>query len=152
MKILAVVIAAIVIVGGVFFFSKSGSDSPATPSPSPSPTTQEINITASFTIITDSITRSFKAEKYHNQSSDVYITEKDPTQVHVKKTGITWSDFFETLPMEITRECLTTGDGETFCNKKDGTLKFYLNNVEDNELLDKKIGNGDSILIKFISD
>jgi hypothetical protein len=56
---------------------------------------------ASFTIVTGTITRSFRDEKYHNQSPDVYIESVNPAIVHVKKTGITWDDFFKTLPHEI---------------------------------------------------
>lgn len=66
-------------------------------SPTPIPKNEKVNIKASFTIITGSITRSFKAEKYHNQSPDVYIENPDPTIIHVTKTGITWDDFFNNL-------------------------------------------------------
>lgn len=112
---------------------------------------EKVNITASFTIITDRVTRSFKAGKYHNKSPDVFITSGDPSIVYVKKRGITWNDFFKSLPMKLTKECLTTGDGETFCDGKSGTLMFYPNDIEDKDLLDKEIKQGDSILIKFTS-
>ena len=112
---------------------------------------QEANITATFTIITDRITRSFVNPKYHNKSEDVFITSTDPTQVHVMKTGIKWSDFFATLPMKITKDCLITGDGETLCNGEQGTLTFYLNDVEDKDLLDREIEQDDKILIQFTS-
>jgi len=126
-----------------------------TPSPTSTSTLtplaeEKINFTASFTVITDNITRSFKAEKYHNLSDDVYITVDDPTLIHVKKAGITWDDFFKTLPMKLTKDCLTTGDGEDLCNDK-GTLKFYLNNTETPDLLGKPIKESDKILIEFIS-
>ena len=110
---------------------------------------EKIDIKASFTIITDKITRSFKAEKYHHQSLEVYIENPDPTIVHVTKKGVTWDDFFKTLPMKLSKDCLVTGDGETLCNSKNGNLKFYLNDVETPDLLDKEIKNGDKILIEF---
>src|SRR3990167_2725306 len=92
-------------------FNKSQTTpSPASTSTPTPPAEEKINFTASFTIITDNITRSFKAEKYHNLSLDVYITVDDPTLIHVKKSGITWDDFFKTLPMKLTKDCLTTGD------------------------------------------
>lgn len=117
----------------------------------PAPIMQEkqVNITAAFTIITGNITRSFKAEKYHNQSPDVYIEASNPTIVHVTKKGITWDDFFQTLPMKVTRDCLTTGDGETLCDGEGGTLKFYLNDAEDGDILGREIKDGDKALIKF---
>lgn len=117
--------------------------------PTPIPQNEKVNIKASFTAITGNITRSFKAEKYHNQSSDVYIESLDPTIIHVKKIGITWDDFFKTLPMRLTKDCLITGDGETLCNGKGGTLKFYLNDIQIPNLLDKEIRDGDKALINF---
>ena len=154
MKIVSLVVILIIIIGG-FLFLQTKTQIASTPSqsisPSPSSVDEKVNITVSFTIITDNITRSFKAEKYHNKSADVFITADNPSIVHVKKAGIRWDDFFKTLPMKLTKTCLITGDGETLCDGKDGTLKFYLNDVEDKDLLDKEIKQGDSILIKFTS-
>lgn len=122
-----------------------------TPSLTPTPTSQkqEADIRASFTIVTGNITRNFKAEKYHNQSPDVYIESVDPAIVHVKKIGITWDDFFKTLPMKLTKDCLITGDGETLCNGQVGTLKFYLNGIQAPDLLDRQIKDGDKALIQY---
>ena len=144
----------IIITIAVLFIILSNSQTPKTlvPTPSPTPQVQEANIKASFTIVTGNITRSFSAEKYHNQSSDVYIENPDPTIVHVTKIGITWDDFFKTLPMKLTKDCLTTGDGEIFCNGKNGTLKFYLNDIETPDLLDRKIKDGDKALIEFLPE
>lgn len=141
------VISAIAIIILIFAFTLLNKPQTSQVSaPTPASTPEVINITASFTIITDNITRSFKDPKYHNKSPDVYITADDPTLVHVTKKGITWDDFFKTLPMKLTKDCLITGDGETLC---DGSLKFFLNDVEDQNLLDREIKEGDKALIKF---
>ncbi len=151
MKILIAVVAVAAVVSGILFFSRSDMQPQASPALSPSPTSSAADITASFTIVTDKITRSFKAEKYHNQSGEVFITGQDPTMIHVKKTGTTWADFFETLPMELTKECLITGDGERLCDRQNGTLKFYLNDIEDKDALDKEIKQDDKLLVRFSS-
>ena len=157
-----VITVLLVLISGFFIFKQKSTQyvTPTKSTTSPSAIVQPVDITASFTIKTDSVTRSFKTEKYHNQSPFVYITSDDPTKVHVKKEGITWNDFFKTLPMELTKDCLITGDGETLCDGKNGTLMFYLqsnegsphlNGVEDKDLLDKEVKQGDSILIRFTS-
>lgn len=147
------VISAVLLVGFLLFKS-SQTQAPAVqniPIPSPTQSSEKVDIKASFTIITGNITRSFKAEKYHNLSPQVYIEASDPSIVHVTKAGITWDDFFKTLPMKLTKDCLTTGDGETFCNGEDGNLKFFLNDIGDKDLLEREIKDGDKVLIKFIS-
>lgn len=150
LKALAVSIGIILIlVAGFTLFNKFQTPKNLVSTPSPSPQNEKVNIKASFTIVTGNITRSFKAEKYHNQSPDVYIESLEPTIVHVKNTGITWDDFFKTLPMKLTKDCLISGDGEILCNGKNGILKFYLNNIEAADLLDKEIRDGDKALIKY---
>lgn len=150
---LSIVIVVVLLLAALAFFQRpQNSHTPfllPNPTPTPTPTVDKVDIKASFTIITGGITRSFKAEKYHNQSPDVYIEASDPTLVHVTKIAIIWDDFFKTLPMKLTKECLTTGDGETFCDGKDGSLKFYLNGVEDKDLLQKEIKEQDRVLIKY---
>lgn len=157
MKSLLTVIAIVVpILVGLSFIIFKPSPPQTTPQPI-SPTVQPTNepktleIKATFKIVTDRITRNFSNPKYHKRSADVFIQADDPSIIYVKKSGITWQNFFDTLPMKLTKECLTTGDGETFCNQKGGSLKFYLNNIEDQDLLDKEIKEKDQILVKFSS-
>ena len=149
-KPVIVSVALLLILVSVFvLFNKSQTLKTSVQAPIPTPQNEKVNIKASFVIITGNITRSFKAIKYHNQSPDVYIESFDPTIIHVKKIGITWDDFFKTLPMKLTKNCLITGDGETLCNGKNGTLKFYLNDIETPDLLDKEIKDDDKALINF---
>lgn len=153
MKAVFVSIAVIVIFLGFLSFNRKQTQTNTVqniPTPSSTFIDEKVNIKASFKIITGNIERSFKAEKYHNLSSDVYIQASDPTIVHVNKKGISWGDFFKTLPMKLTKDCLTTGTGQQFCTGGGGTLKFFLNDVEDNGLLDKEIQDGGKALIKFI--
>ena len=153
MKAILIIIAAFVaIISATIYLNKPQTPQITSQTPTPTPFSEEkVNIKATFTIMTGNITRNFLAEKYHNLSPDVYITADEPTIIHVKKTEITWDDFFKTLPMKLTKECLITGDGETFCDRKDGTLKFYLNDIESSDFLNKEIKDGDKALIRFTS-
>jgi len=151
MKVFIISVVFLVLGIGLFFLNKSQTSVPSI-KPTSSPVSENVDIKANFTIITGDITRSFKADKYHNQSSDVYISKDDPTAIHVKKKGITYDDLFKTLPMKLTKDCLITGDGEALCDGKGGTLKFYLNDVETPDLLEKAIKDGDKTLIKFLPE
>jgi hypothetical protein len=113
--------------------------------PAPSPT----NFTAQFSIVTNGTTRIFTDPKYHNRSTDVFLTASNPNEIYVTKSHITWQDFFNTLPMKLTKDCLTTGTGQVFCSNNNGTLKFYLNNQEDSEALSKVIHPSDSLRVEY---
>ncbi|MBI2641706.1 hypothetical protein HYW87_03890, partial [Candidatus Roizmanbacteria bacterium] len=86
---------------------------------------------------------------YHNLSADVYIEPQNPSIVTVKKEGITWDDFFKTLPFKLTKDCLTTGTKEAFCTNETGRLTFYLNGQKDDDLLSKQIQDRDKALITY---
>lgn len=112
---------------------------------SPTPITKK----AKFLIFTNGLKRDFSSSMYHKLSQDAYIEAEDPTIVYVKSENITWNDFFRTLPFELTKECLTTGTGEIFCNSGDQKLAFYLNGVKKDNLLDTVINDKDQALISF---
>lgn len=149
-----IIVAGIIIVlisAAIFLSRPQVNNTPVlqTATPSPSVMEEKITITASFKIMTGDITRSFANPKYHNQSEDVFLSTNDSTIVHVTKSGITWADFFNTLPMKLTKDCLTTGDGEKLCDGQGGSLNFYLNGNEDIDLLDKEIKDNDQALITY---
>ena len=104
---------------------------------------------ASFAIYTNGTFRVFTNSMYHNLSDDVFIQSINPSIIQIKKEGITWDDFFKTLPFKLDPDCLTTGTGQTFCTGQAGRLKFYINGLEDENALDKIIDNGDKLLISF---
>lgn len=154
-KIIGIFIAFIIFSGGLYLFLRYK------PLPRQNPTftqqqavstpiaQQKVDYEASFAIYTNGTFRVFTAAMYHNLSSDVYIQADNPNIVHVKKSGITWGDFFDTLPFKLSKECLTTGTKETFCAGGDGSLEFYLNGAITDNLLDLEIKQGDKALITF---
>ncbi len=115
-------------------------------------TPQIVNKQASFAIFTNGTFRIFTAAMYHNLSQDAYIEASNPNIVKIKKEGITWDDFFSTLPFKLTHDCLTTGTKETFCTSGEKTLKFYLNGEEKTQVLDQIIQDGDKLLVTYGSE
>ncbi len=150
-KLILAVISLILVLLAVLVFSKFQNKETTAPNLESTPLVQnqEVDIKATFTIITNGITRNFNAKMYHNLSSDVYIEASNPTIVYVKKKGTTWNDFFSTLPMKLTSDCLTTGTGQTFCTGDTGSLKFYLNGQKREDLLFMEIREGDRVLITY---
>lgn len=154
--LLPISILAVLGIGGWYILSSGKLASAPTPSKLPDqeqsiiPT--NVNYSAGFAIFTNGTFRIFTASMYHNLSADVYIEASNPNIIHVKKTGITWDDFFKTLSMKLTKDCLTTGTGQTFCTKANQTLRFYLNGREDSYALEKIIKNADQLLVTYGSE
>ena len=113
---------------------------------------KNVNYQASFAIFTNGTFRTFSDSMYHNLSEDVYIESSGLNIVNVKKPLVTWDDFFKTMPFKLTKECLTTGTGQTFCTNYNASLKFYLNEMPDPNALDKVINAKDRLLVSYGSE
>lgn len=110
---------------------------------------QEVDVTAGFAIFTNGVFRVFTSSMYHNLSSEAYISRSEPNVIHVKVSGITWGEFFATLPLELTQACLVTGNKERYCSNDSAKLKFYINGVEDDNVLSREITQSDKLLITY---
>ncbi len=156
---IGIAITALLVVG-YFIFSNSNKNPNNVPqkeivqerSNHFSPVPDVVNKQASFAIFTKGTFRVFTATMYHNLSEDVYIQQDNPNIILIKKSGVTWNDFFKTLPFSLTKNCLTTGTKETFCTNQNDALKFYLNGVKDDDLLETEIQDGDKALITYGSE
>lgn len=130
---------------------KSPAQPQATPPPAASQEVQQspAEIKASFIIFTNDTLRIFTDSRYHNKTGDLYIDPSSPNTVVVKRPNATWDDFFKTLPMQLTEDCLTTGTGQKFCNSSQSKLKFYINGLEIGDFLTRKINSNDKALISY---
>lgn len=111
--------------------------------------TQFSEFNANFEIYTNGTKRDFTATMYHNQSEDVFITNENPNVIQIKKEGITWDDFFKTLPFSLTKDCLVTGTQQTFCTNENQKLRFILNEIEEPDALDKEIKANDFLKVTY---
>lgn len=144
--IISVVIIALIIFG-LYIFSNTKTDNESPIKQTTAPSENNINFTASFAIFTNGTFRDFTDPKYHNQSSEIFMEKANV--VIVNKDGTTWGDFFKTLPMNLSKDCLITGTGQEFCSNESSRLRFFLNNKENPNALNKKISAGDKLLITF---
>jgi hypothetical protein len=147
MKKIYIVIILLVAAAALYLFLGKGNK-PAIFS-TPSPTPKIIDYIATFEITTNGTKRDFSDRKYHNLTDYVYLSALDPNFVHVKKTGVTWQEFFDTLPMKLTSECLTTGTGQVFCTNSTKKLKFTLDNKDEPNALSMEIKPGAKLQISY---
>ena len=138
-------IATVGIIGLQFYGKQNNLNEQTVITAPPKPT----DFTASFEIYTQGTKRSFSAAMYHNQSPDVFLQSQNPNTVYVKKAGITWADFFGTLPFSLTKECLVTGTKQTFCTTETQKLRFFLNNAEAPGALDLAIEPEDRLRVSY---
>lgn len=150
-----VILSAVAGILALFLFNKDNKVStPSTVTEKKEDVIEEKDVErkAAFAIFTNGTFRIFTASMYHNLSEDVYITAENPNVVILKKQGITWGEFFETLPFELTYDCLTTGTKQTFCTNANKSLKFFINGKRDDATLGTEIKDGDKLLVTYGSE
>lgn len=108
-----------------------------------------VEFEASFEIYTNGTKRIFTDPKYHRQSSEVYLTPENSSRIQVKEVGVTWGDFFKTLPLSLTSDCLVTGTKQTFCTTATQKLHFYINEIEVPDALNKEIKKDDTLKVVY---
>ena len=152
-KYILILIPIILVAIFLYFHLQNNSTSPAPATQDKESTNSPIeapsDFTAEFSITTNGTVRTFANPMYHNLSEDVYIENSNPNTVNVKRSGVSWNDFFNTLPFSLSKDCLTTGTGQTFCTNENGTLRFFINGVEDSNALDKEIQPNDNLEVIY---
>lgn len=149
-KIAFIILISISLIGGFYFVNSSNIKQKSNDQlQKPTTSSKNIDYKASFAIYTNGTFRIFTAPMYHNLSEDVFIEASNPNIVNIKRLNITWRDFFETLPLKLDENCLTTGTKQTFCSNDDFVLQFYLNEERNQSALDQVIKPEDKLLVTY---
>ena len=145
--VFVVVLAALGLVGWNIFQYKGGENTQVEKTV---PRQEEFSdFTATFEIFTFGTRRDFTARMYHNQSPHVFIESTNPSVIYIKKPGITWRDFFDTLPFSLDENCLVTGTEQVFCTEENNKLRIFLNEVEKPLVLGQEIQPGDVLRVEY---
>ena len=94
----------------------------------------------------------FASDEEDELSENVHMHGERENVVHVHREGTTWWEFFDSLGFELTDACLTTPEGEQFCNSETEQLSFVLNGVKLDALAFQDITDIDRALISYGSE
>jgi hypothetical protein len=65
---------------------------------------------------------------------------------------VTLGFLFDTMNLQLTKECFVFSDGKSFCNNDEYSLKFYINGEQVDSVKDYVISQGDMVLISYGSE
>ena len=94
----------------------------------------------------------FVSDEEDELSENVHLHGARVSVVHVHREGTTWREFFDSLGFELTDQCLTTPEGEQFCDSEAERLSFVLNGVKLDALAFQDVTDIDRALISFGSE
>lgn len=157
-KLVSIILVVAVLLGGFLFWQNYQKQNLAenvgtvTQNLEISPSPKPIHIHAAFLVFSNSTYRPFTNPKYHERRTEVHLNASNPRVIHIHAGGITWRDFFDSMPspMKVSADCLIAGTGEKFCNQGNKILKFYLKGErKDASILSREIKDGDRFLMSY---
>lgn len=122
--------------------------SPTSPDVFPAPL-RDVDHTASLTVVIDGIPFNLTKDIYINQSEKIFLDSKFPGIIRVKKAPLVWQDFFDSVPIDVSKNCLTLDIRSSYCRTESKELKMFLNRIRVDTLLDKPVTDGDQILLSY---
>lgn len=90
---------------------------------------------ATFLVMIDGVPLDFSQEKYQVASRYIHVENGVGTTMHKHATEVPVGEFFSSVNMQVTENCLITDEGSTYCSQGDKELKFYVNGMEANPAL-----------------
>ena len=82
-------------------------------------------------------------------AQDVHIHSPRTDVVHKHRQNVNWGYFFSTLGWELTDTCISDADGNEFCEDEANSLRFFVNNVEVDSLMNQRIYELSRVLITY---
>ena len=156
LPVVALLIAAVVVLA-VLLVLNSGDDGPVTvvcePGTPGCELRQSVHWHADFALYIRGERFDFSDERFFSTtdeelSENVHLHEPFLV-VHVHREGTTWREFFHSLGLELTDQCLTTPEGDTYCTSETERLSFIVNGVRVDGLAFQDITDIDRALISF---
>lgn len=103
---------------------------------------------AVLAVFVDDTVLDFSLSRFQVRDSRIHFEDGDGIQVHKHATGVTLGLLFSTLGIEFSSDSLILDDVE-YVNRDINNMKFFVNNVENNEFGEYNIKDKDIILISI---
>lgn len=91
----------------------------------------------------------FSSPSYQIKSPYIHFEGRDGSTVHKHATGVTLGYLFDSLNLIVDDECFIFQDGRSFCDNEDYSIKFFVNNMEVDDIRPVEIQEDDRILISY---
>ena len=116
--------------------------------------TEKYHVHANFNVRINGVLRDFSGSQYQSPEGkelDKYIHLHDGVGdlIHIHKKGESLNDFFKSLKISFTKDCIILGPSSQYCSGNGETLKFYVNGKPNNLFEKYEPVDLDRILISF---
>jgi hypothetical protein len=113
-----------------------------------------VHVHADFLMYINNERIRFTDQKYqstpeHAHHASLHFHDGNDEVIHRHADGVTLADFFQSIGMTITNECLTLDTGSTYCTNERETLLLMVNGEPMRDIERYIIGEEDQILLYY---
>ena len=94
-------------------------------------------------------TVNFGQSQYQVKSNYIHFEDNNGAIIHRHATGVDLGFLFESFKMKFDSQCITLGNGTSYCNEGDKTLKLFVNGASNDMYGKYVLKNGDKILLTY---
>lgn len=113
---------------------------------------QAVDWQAGIAIFVNGLPINLRDGKYHNLSEKAFLTNQNPGVVFIKKTDVTWGDFFKSLNIGLTQDCVFQGSREQLCEDELNSIKYFVNGQRIYSPFSRVISDSDRMLVSYGSE
>lgn len=106
---------------------------------------------AQIFVVISGYTVDFSGLQYQLTSEYIHFENNEGSVIHRHATGVTLGFFFETMGIQLSKNCFSFDEG-SYCTNSEHTLEFYVNAVKLDKLDSYVVQQGDRIVISYGND
>jgi hypothetical protein len=85
---------------------------------------------AAFLVMLDGNTLDFSQQKYQVKSPYIHVENGVGVLLHKHASQVPVGEFFRSVGMQVTDNCLLSDDGKSYCSMDGKKLRFFVNGTE----------------------
>ena len=107
------------------------------------------HVHAAFAVKMNGTYLDFSFPKYQVKSKYMHVENGDGKTLHRHATKVPVAEFFDSLGMNVTKNCFTSDNGRKFCSNGTNKLEFFINGNKTDSIANYVFNDNDRILIVY---
>lgn len=107
------------------------------------------HVHAAFAVKLNGTILDFSQNKYQVKSRYMHVENGDGKTLHRHATKVPVAEFFDSLGMNVTKNCFTLDNGTKYCSNAANKLEFFINGNKTDSIANYVFNDDDRILIVY---
>ena len=120
----------------------------------PKPAHSEVHVHSDFLVYLDGKVYDFTADQYQTSAEqtlhqDIHLHDNEDEVIHRHNVGITLGEFFTSLGVQLSKDCIQTSTDKQFCSDDTNKLLLYINEEPTTDIASYVNQEEDQLLLYY---